>query len=116
MSKEMNVEQARQILELGLEATRQEIKAAYRRAARRWHPDRAPSDQQAEYHARMQEINEAYRYLLNFIDNYRYRLEEPQAAAATADYEQWWHQHFGTMGWPNQVSRRPRRKKEEDPK
>lgn len=112
----MNLSQARDILELGLEATRQEIKAAYRRAARRWHPDKAPPERQAEYHARMQEVNEAYRFLLAFMENYRYRLEEQEHPGTAEDYERWWQTHFGpTMGWPNKISRRrPKKDKEEE--
>ena len=101
----MDLEQARQILELDREVTRQQIKAAYRRAARRWHPDKAPPEQQALYHLRMQEVNEAYRRILTFLENYRYRLEE--SIAAKDDYQSWWQSHFGgTMGWPNEPSRR----------
>lgn len=101
----MDLEQARQLLELDREATRQQIKAAYRRAARRWHPDKAPPGDQEKYHLQMQKINEAYHRILTFLENYRYRLEEP--AAAPDDYQSWWHSHFGgTMGWPHERSRR----------
>ncbi|MBI4795289.1 MAG: DnaJ domain-containing protein, partial [Deltaproteobacteria bacterium] len=39
----MTLEEARELLSLDLQATRKEIRAAYRRAARRWHPDRSPA-------------------------------------------------------------------------
>ena len=39
----MTLEEARVLLNLGLKATKKEVRAAYRRAARRWHPDRAPA-------------------------------------------------------------------------
>ncbi|AEB09127.1 DnaJ domain-containing protein [Desulfobacca acetoxidans] len=103
----MDLAKARQLLELGLEASRQEIRAAYRRAARRWHPDAAPAE--TDRHTRMQEINEAYRYILAFLETYRYRLEE--TPEAKEDYEHWWQTHFGqSMGWENRP-RRPRRQK-----
>ncbi len=52
---------------LGVErgATEEEIKAAYRRLARRYHPDRYASDPQAARQAeeKMKEVNEAYDLL-----------------------------------------------------
>lgn len=42
-------------------ATLEEIKSAYRRLARRYHPDKNPNDQDAE--AKMKEINPAYEIL-----------------------------------------------------
>jgi hypothetical protein len=101
----MDLEKARQLLELENAATRKEIREAYRRAAQRWHPDKAASDKSEACHQRMLEINEAYHYILAFLENYRYRLEE--APAARDDYEAWWNSQFGqSMGWPNQPRRR----------
>ncbi|MBW1918250.1 MAG: DnaJ domain-containing protein [Deltaproteobacteria bacterium] len=105
----MNLEKARQLLGLGIRATRREIQAAYRRAARRWHPDAASPDNLAEHHARMQEINEAYHCILRFLEKYRYHLEE--ASATQDNYQTWWHEHFGQdVLWETAKSRRPRRK------
>jgi hypothetical protein len=92
----MNLAEAREILGLGLEATRQEIQAAYRRAARRWHPDRAPVGAEAEHRARMQAVNAAYQRLRQFLDEYRFRLEE---AALPPDDQQWWEERFTTGVW-----------------
>ena len=104
----MKLEQARQLLELDVAVTRKEIREAYRRAARRWHPDGAPRETAGQCHQRMLEINEAYHTILAFLDNYRYRLEE--APNDPDDYEAWWHSHFGqSMGWPNHPSRRPKK-------
>jgi preprotein translocase subunit Sec63 len=104
----MNLEKARQLLALDIAATRREIREAYRREARRWHPDGAAPEKREECHQRMLEINEAYHFILAFLENYRYRLEE--APEAKDDYETWWDSHFGqSMGWPNQP--RPRRPK-----
>ncbi|MCX8126587.1 MAG: J domain-containing protein [Dehalococcoidia bacterium] len=50
-----------QILGVGRNATEQEIKQAYRRLARRYHPDVNPGDKAAE--ARFKEVNEAYEVL-----------------------------------------------------
>ena len=39
----MTLAEARELLDLEPKATKKEIKTAYRRAARLWHPDRAPA-------------------------------------------------------------------------
>jgi molecular chaperone DnaJ len=94
----VTLKEAREILGLELTATRQEIKAAYRRAARRWHPDRAPKSQEAEFRARMQEVNAAYQRLKEFLENYRFRLDEGEAADEERELEAWWHSRFGGTG------------------
>ncbi len=94
----MTLKEVREILGLELVATRQEIKAAYRRAARRWHPDRASVGEEAVFRARMQEVNAAYQRLKEFLENYRYRLEEGEAADEAKDLEDWWHARFGSTG------------------
>lgn len=101
----MNLEQARQLLELDITATRREIRAAYRRAARRWHPDAVAPEERAVCHQRMLEINEAYHRILAFLETYRYHLEE--VPKTKDDYDAWWQSHFGqSMGWPNEPGRR----------
>jgi DnaJ-class molecular chaperone len=92
----MTLEEARQLLGLGPEATRKEIRAAFRRAARHWHPDRAPAGEEAVSRARMQEVNAAYQRLQKFMENYRYRLVE---AAEAPSYQEWWHSRFSTGVW-----------------
>lgn len=105
----MDLEKARQLLSLDISATRREIREAYRRAARQWHPDAAAPEKQAECHRRMLEINEAYQYILTFLTKYRYRLEE--TPETNDDYQAWWNSHFGqSMGWENQPHpRRPKK-------
>jgi hypothetical protein len=92
----MTLEEARQLLSLGLKATRQEIKAAYRRAARRWHPDRAPAGEEETYRGRMQQINAAYQRIVQFIEDYPYNLVE---SANPEDLEKWWADRFYTGVW-----------------
>ena len=93
----MNLSEARELLGLGLTATRREIRAAYRRAARRWHPDLAPPGEEARYRAAMQAINLAYQRLSAFLEDYRYRLTE--AEGGHEDLEGWWHSRFNVGVW-----------------
>lgn len=95
----MTLKEAREILGLGLTATRQEIVAAYRRQARRWHPDRAPAGQEEAYRTRMQEVNAAYQRLRQMLEQYRYRLDEVEAQEDEQDYQKWWHSRFFSGVW-----------------
>jgi hypothetical protein len=92
----MTLEEARQLLSLSLKATRKEIKAAYRRAARRWHPDRAPAGEEESYRTRMQQVNAAYQRIVQFIEDYPYNLVE---SANPEDLEKWWADRFYTGVW-----------------
>jgi DnaJ-class molecular chaperone len=92
----MTLKEARERLGLGAEATRQEIRDAYRRAARRWHPDRAPAGEEEEFRRRMQVINAAYQRLKTFVEHYRYHLEETEEEA---DLSEWWQERFNVGVW-----------------
>ena len=92
----MTLEEARAILNLGLKATKKEVRAAYRRAARRWHPDRAPAGAEESCRARMQQINAAYHLIVQFIEDYRYDLVE---SAGPEDLQKWWTDRFATGVW-----------------
>jgi DnaJ-class molecular chaperone len=92
----MTLEEAREILGLGLKATRREIRTAYRQAARRWHPDRAPAGAEAEYRATMQRVNAAYQRIVKLLEDYHYDLVE---TASTEDLQKWWAARFYTGVW-----------------
>lgn len=92
----MTLKEARELLGLGQAASRKEIRAAYRRAAQRWHPDRAPASQEAEYRHHMQQVNIAYQRLLQFLEDYRYELVEKASQDELMD---WWHNRFATGVW-----------------
>jgi hypothetical protein len=109
----MTLKEARDILELGLTATRQEISRAYRRAARRWHPDRAPEDREEEYRAHMQLVNAAYQRLKEFVENYRFPLEDTETEE---DIEEWWAERFYTGVWSRPPPKESRESKDKETK
>lgn len=92
----MTLAEARDLLDLEAKATKKEIKAAYRRAARLWHPDRAPAGEETHYQARMQQVNAAYQRIVQFIEVYRYELVE---TAGPEDLQKWWADRFYTGVW-----------------
>jgi preprotein translocase subunit Sec63 len=92
----MTLDEARELLGLALQATRKEIKAAYRRGARRWHPDRAPSGQEETYRQRMQQINAAHQKLVQFMEEYRFELVEK---SPPEDLQEWWNKRFASGVW-----------------
>jgi curved DNA-binding protein CbpA len=59
------------ILEIGPDASEGEIRVAYRRLARRYHPDLHPERADAE--ARLKELNEAYEVLRDPVRRAQYR-------------------------------------------
>ena len=85
-------------------ATEKEIKQAYRKLARKHHPDVNPGDQKAE--ARFKEINEAYEVLGDPAKRRKYdelganwRMYEQQAAAGgPAGGAGGWNVHMGGSG------------------
>ena len=68
-----------QVLGISKDATADEIKKAYRKLARKYHPDLNPGDKSAE--ARFKEINEAQEV-----------LSDPEKRAKYDQYGQYWQQ------------------------
>ncbi len=61
-----------QVLNIPANATRDEIRAAYRELARRWHPDRfLPGPERDWANEKMADINAAYRQCLNGLRDAR---------------------------------------------
>lgn len=74
------------ILGLSQNASADDIKKAYRRLARKYHPDMNPGDKKAE--ARFKEVNEAYEVLSDTEKRQKYDR-----------FGQYWNQ-AGSAGWP----------------
>jgi len=73
------INEARRLLGLGEATTLKEIKSAYRRLAHRHHPDKHGSPT-AESEQMMKKLNQAYKLLMDYCDNYKYSFKEEDVA------------------------------------
>ncbi|MBQ7289726.1 MAG: DnaJ domain-containing protein [Alphaproteobacteria bacterium] len=75
----MTPQQAASILGVSLSATEQEVKVAYRKLCKIWHPDRNQGNEEVAKR-KMQQINEAYSVMSRYIRNRggQSRPEQPQ--------------------------------------
>jgi DnaJ domain len=105
----MTLNEACEILGLDQKASRKEVRTAYRRTARLWHPDHAPAEQEVEYRLRMEQVNNAYQKLLQFIEDYRFEFVEKPSQD---DLMKWWHNRFATGVWSPPPSPDPEKDKE----
>ena len=74
------------ILEISENATPEEIKKAYRKAALKHHPDKNPNNRE-EAEIKFKEINEAYSVLSDPEKRRRYDAGETNFTSPTGDYE-----------------------------
>lgn len=87
----LEIDRARRLLELEERASIYEIKAAYRRLCKRWHPDAQGSG--SDNSKMMQQINSAYRLLLHYCQHCR--LSFTREEVESFDPEKWWYRRFG---------------------
>ncbi len=100
--KEVN--EAREVLELPDKATLEEIKNAYRRLSKKWHPDKCKKRDEKLCHKKMKEINKAHKTLLKYVENYRYSFSKEKITQDSL--EERWMRQFGSdplwgLGWDN---------------
>ena len=89
----MNAAEARQLLAVQATASPSEVKSAYRRMAKRWHPDRFASDSAlySEAICRTQRINAAYGLLERDDRSQELQQSDAQAPSAPAwKSSKWW--------------------------
>ncbi len=87
-----DIEEAREVLGLDERATLSEIKKAFRRMARKNHPD---LNRDASGHQRMRQLNHAYQILLDYCSSFRFPLQKGPDAEIIDD-EKWWFDRFGS--------------------
>lgn len=85
------IDRARRVLGLGERASLEEIKSAYRRMCKKWHPDTLGDDPASS--KKIKEINAAYRLLLDYCE--RYPFSFLPETVESFDPEKWWYQRFG---------------------
>ena len=85
------IERARDILKLGDRATLGEIKRAYHRLCKEYHPDLVAGDPKKE--ERMYLITSSYELLMRYCNEYRFPLAPDENNIYDAD--DWWLDRFG---------------------
>ena len=77
------------ILEVPPDASPEDIKAAYHRLAKRWHPDRYTGDEKVEAEAKFRELAEAFSTLKDSAKRLAFQQQVPkaQSAAVAAEFE-----------------------------
>ncbi|PIE58185.1 MAG: molecular chaperone DnaJ [Desulfobulbus propionicus] len=91
------IEEAGKIFQLGERATLGEIKRAYHRLSKQYHPDcNGGSGAEAECNEQMHRLSAAYERLMRYCSEYRFPLTRAKADPADVhDPEQWWMERFG---------------------
>ncbi|WP_339134920.1 MAG: DnaJ domain-containing protein [Candidatus Electrothrix sp. GW3-4] len=87
------IEQARELFQLGEQATADEMKQAYRRMCKKYHPDRAEKGEKKRYAEIMCHLTESYDLLMRYIKKYRFPLKPDKDTLY--DPEDWWMHRFG---------------------
>jgi DnaJ-class molecular chaperone len=85
VNKYRRIAEARIILGLGEEATRNEIRDAFRELSRKHHPDRLPEKKRAAGREEFEKIVRAREVLERYCDNYRYSFREEEIRRQPAD-------------------------------
>ena len=76
------IDGARKLLGLSESATLREIRAAYRRLANRYHPDKHSGTSVDEAGETMKRLNAAYKLLTDYCASYKYSFREEDVARA----------------------------------
>jgi curved DNA-binding protein CbpA len=75
------------VLEIPPDATPEDIKAAYHRLAKQWHPDRYSGDEKKEAESKFRELAEAFSTLKDPAKRLALQKQMPKAQPAAADRE-----------------------------
>lgn len=72
--------------------TLKEIKYNYKALMKQWHPDKHPDKEKATQMS--SQINEAYKIIMEYINNYEYSFEEEYVKKKTQTPQEWWEDKF----------------------
>jgi hypothetical protein len=87
------IDRARQLLKLGDRATLGEMKRAYHRMSKRYHPDSIADRDNEKNEEVMYHLTEAYELLMRYTREYRFPLSPGEGDVY--DPEDWWMDRFG---------------------
>ena len=87
------IREAADLLGLGEKATLAEVKKAYRRLSKKYHPDLQKSTKQKVESMEMQNLSEAYQLLLHYCTGYSFSFTPGDNEQF--DAEDWWFERFG---------------------
>ena len=90
------IDEARRLLGLGEAATLRQIKAAYKRKANRYHPDKCKDEDKAKCDEMMKKINEAYELIMKYCAQYEYSFRE-EDVRRTYPHEEYLRKYY--HGW-----------------
>ncbi len=96
------IDEARKTLGLGEFATLDEIKEAYRRLSRRYHPDVCKDDKE-KCEEMFKKINHAHQVLMAYCAGYRYSFKERDVKRNTMNKEFYEHLKRFYDGWWGQL-------------
>ncbi len=87
------IDEARRLLELGEMASLRQIRSAYRRLAKQYHPDKGSSlsDEEA-----MRKLNQAHKVLTDYCRDYRYSFRQEGVARTypAEEYMRTWRERW----------------------
>lgn len=91
------IDRARKLLGLGEDATLGDIKEAYRRKAKKFHPDGKEPGRKKDCEKRMVQINRAYGVILNYIEQYEisFRKEDVDRNSPVKDMRRFFEDWLG---------------------
>jgi len=72
------IDKARKLLGFPQQATLNEIKDAYRRIAKEYHPDKQRPGKKKELSQKMAQINKAYKILMEYVEKYTFCFSEEE--------------------------------------
>jgi DnaJ-class molecular chaperone len=87
------IDKARKTLELGEKATMEQIKKAYRRLSKKWHPDACGEKDKDLCREKMAEISGAYKIIMKYVKDYSFSFSEETVIEESP--EERWKKQFG---------------------